>query len=121
MDSYNDNPFISNNDIQELLIRGVEYHKDVKIFLQEMRLFINMVWLDDYYIEPEINTIDALNIYLDYPSINGYNILTNLFDKKDLPIELFSRNSLILLHYCYNINMLNLYLNNDELNDEGFN
>ena len=119
METIDEIPFVTNKDINILQSNGINYKTDINLFLQQMRLFLNNVWPKEYYIETEIKTMDELNIYLDFPSENGYDIIINLFNKKDLPLEFFTIKSLIILKHFYSITIFDMYNSNEEVLDEG--
>ena len=103
MDINIEKPYVSKEDIDELKKHNINYDKDIKVFLKEIREHFNNVWHKDYHICKELKSLEELNkTYLDnYPSHNGKAILDDSFStyKKDV----LSDNSKGLLGYFYSI------------------
>lgn len=100
--------FVSKKDIEELEKNGIEYEKDIEIFLCEMRDFFNKVWEDKYFITDKITTIDELNKkYLEnYPSWDGYYLLESSFSAcSQLELDILSSNTKQILGFLYNIHL----------------
>ena len=70
-------PFITQDDINELSRHDINFNKDIKIFLSEIRLYFNEVSSKEYYIENELESLEQFNkeILCNYPSYGGYCIL----------------------------------------------
>lgn len=101
MDKNIEKPYVSKEDIDELKKQNINYDKDIKVFLKEIKEHFNNVWHKDYHICKEIKSLEELNkTYLNnYPSWGGYSILDDSFStyKKDV----LSDNSKGLLGYFY--------------------
>ena len=113
-------PFVTQEDINELARNDVDYQKDIKIFLTEMRQYMNEVGSNEYYIENEWESLEQFNkeeLY-NYPSWGGYNILDNMFTGRDIPLHLLSNKTLGILGYFYGIH-LNYYNDGSVPLDEG--
>lgn len=97
--------FITPKDIQELKEYHPELNKDIILFLDEIRTYLNQVWGLEYQIVNKLQNIEELNEkYLEkYPSTAGYHILDSAFTGPDCPTELLSNSSKRLLGYFYGI------------------
>ena len=97
--------FVTDKDITYLKNKGVDYHKDIVIFLKEIKNYFNSVWKDTYKIE-ELESIQDLNkkYLLDYPSWGGYYILEDSFSGSH-NIIILSNTSIIILKYFYDISI----------------
>lgn len=100
------NKFIEKKDIEVLKNLGINYEEDIKIFLKEMREYLNNNFSEKYYIKNSINSIIELNRkYLcNYPSTEGYYILDNVFTC-GVNIDILCYKSKIILGYLYNIHL----------------
>ena len=100
-------PFVTQEDIDELAKHGHEnLEEDIKIFLTEIRQYLNTVWENEYYIEEELGSIDQFNreqLY-NYPSTGGYHILDNALTGS-CPTHILSNKSKGLLGYFYGIHL----------------
>lgn len=113
-------PFVTQEDINELARNDIDYQKDIKVFLTEIRLYFNEVDSNEYYIENELESLEQFNKdeLCDYPSCGGYNILDSAFTGWDIPLHLLSNKTLGILGYFYGIH-LHYYNDGSELLDEG--
>ena len=113
-------PFVVQDDIIELSRNGIDFEKDIKIFLSEIRLYFNEVGSEEYYIEEEIESLEEFNkkILCNYPSYGGHCILDSSFTGWDIPLHLLSNKSIEILGYFYGI-YLNYYNDDSVIKDEG--
>ena len=113
-------PFITQDDINELSRNDINFNRDIKIFLSEMRLYFNEVGSNEYYIDNELESLDQFNkeILCNYPSYGGHCILDSAFTGWDIPLHLLSNKTLGILGYFYGIH-LHYYNDGSELLDEG--
>lgn len=87
-----------------------EFDESIKRFVRKMKKYFELVW----YNHEGLNTLDSgyiedLNrILANYPSYEGYAILEDSFSGPDIPIEVFSKESLELLDYFYGISFHNV-------------
>ena len=113
--------FVTHDDIEELAKHGHEnLEEDIKIFLTEIRQYLNTVWGKEYYIEEELESIDKFNQeQLDnYPSTGGYHILDDSLTGS-CPTHILSNKSKGLLGYFYGIQLRSDEEVSEE-KDEGF-
>ena len=103
----NTTQFITQKDIDELTKHGVEFEKDMKVFLKELKEFLKATWSKEYHkdIEHLDEGLHILNNAIDYPSTNGYNILDSTFTACDKTIHLLSNKSISLFNYFYPITL----------------
>ena len=53
-------PFVAQDDIIELSRNGIDFEKDIKIFLSKLDFF-NEVGSEEYYIEEELDSLEEFN------------------------------------------------------------
>ena len=114
-------PFVTQTDIEELAKNGNDnLDEDVKIFLTEIRQYINTAWGEEYYIEEELESLEQFNREQleNYPSYGGHMILDDTFTGPDCPTHILSYKSKGLLGYFYGIHLRGDHPDNDA--DEGF-
>jgi len=100
--------FVSEKDIIELKRHGINYDEDIKVFINEMKLYFFKTWTPVYHNNIDKmnkNTIEEFNILIgNYPSNEGYEILSNSFEcALDEDLDLLSQKTIIILGYFYNI------------------
>ena len=97
-------PFITQKDIDELTKHGVDFEKDMKVFLKELKAFLIATWAKEYY--KDIDKLDTqgleiLNKSINYPSTGAYHILEDTFCACDETIGILSNDSRRLFSYFY--------------------
>lgn len=99
--------FIQKKDINYLTLKGVDFNTDFPVFLLELYNYLQTVWNKKYHYElaPLLhNNIDEFNKYINYPSHEGYEILSDSFINYNS--DIMSENSLKLLNYFYGIDII---------------
>ena len=102
--------FVTHDDISTLKKNGINYDEDIVIFINEMKGYLYKVWRKEWHTQIDNmteNTIEEFNKLIgDYPSKNGYDILSSAFDVgTDDDIDLLSEPTLEILNYFYNISI----------------
>lgn len=100
--------FVTDKDIIELKSLGINYDEDIKIFINEMKLYFYKTWTLVYHKNIDKmnkNSIEEFNKLVgNYPSNEGYEILSNSFEcALDEDLDLLSQKTIIILGYFYNI------------------
>ena len=82
-----------------------EFDESIKRFVKEMKYYFQLVWSDHKGLDTlDSGYVEDLNRLLaNYPSYEGYAILEDSFCGPDIPIEVFSKESLELIDYFYGI------------------
>lgn len=97
--------FVKQSDKEYLKTIGVDYDKDISVFIKEIKEFFTEVWREEFIEDiKKIKSIEDLNTYLnDYPSTGGKEILdsTFIFVTKE-QYNIFSDKSKKILYYFYN-------------------
>lgn len=97
-------PFITQKDIDELTKHGVDFEKDMKVFLKELKAFLIVTWAKEFHKDIdklETHGLEILNKSIDYPSTGAYHILEDTFCACDETIGILSNDSRRLFNYFY--------------------
>lgn len=102
-----DTPFVTNRDYEEFAKHNDNLEESLEIFLKEIRVYFNTVWMEKYEIKNEIESLEQLNkdYLLNYPSNGGDLVLDDSFTGPSCPVELLSDKSKIVLGYFYGIHL----------------
>ena len=100
--------FVSEKDIIALKTQGINYDEDIKVFINEMKLYFYKTWASMYHKDIDKmseNTIEEFNKLIgNYPSTGGYEIMTNAFEcATDEDLDLLSEKTIEILGYFYHI------------------
>ena len=100
--------FVSEKDIIALKTQGINYDEDIKVFINEMKLYFYKTWASMYHKDIDKmseNTIEEFNNLIgNYPSTGGYEIMTNAFEcATDEDLDLLSEKTIEILEYFYDI------------------
>ena len=97
--------FVKQSDKDYLKTIGVDYDKDINVFIKEIKEFFMEVWREEFMEDiKKIETIEDLNTYLsDYPSTGGKEILDSTFIfVTEEQYNIFSEKSKKILYHFYN-------------------
>ena len=102
--------FVSEMDIIELKKHGINYDEDIKVFINEMKLYFYRTWDSMYHKDIDKmseNTIEEFNKLIgNYLSDRRYDILSNIFEyASDEDLDLLSEKTIEILGYFYHIHL----------------
>ena len=102
--------FVSEMDIIELKKHGINYDEDIKVFINEMKLYFYRTCDSMYHKDIDKmseNTIEEFNKLIgNYLSDRRYDILSNIFEyASDEDLDLLSEKTIEILGYFYHIHL----------------